>query len=209
MDGRISVLLADDHALVRKAFRRMLEDDPEIQVVGEAANGQEVVAMARALTPRVIVMDMAMPGLDGVQATREILNHNPEVAVLILSMYSGESYVSNALAAGARGYLLKNALEVDLARAVKALGKGQQVIGRGVVAASRAPEPKYERLTPREKQILELAAQGKTNIDIAGLLDVSENTVAVHRANIMAELDIHRTTDLILWAVKRGLVHLP
>ena len=209
MDGRISVLLADDHALVRKAFRRMLEDDPEIQVVGEAANGQEVVAMARALTPRVIVMDMAMPGLNGVQATREILNHNPEVAVLILSMYSGESYVSNALAAGARGYLLKNALEVDLARAVKELGKGQQVIGRGVVAASRAPEPKYERLTPREKQILELAAQGKTNIDIAGLLDVSENTVAVHRANIMAELDIHRTTDLILWAVKRGLVHLP
>ena len=117
--------------------------------------------------------------------------------------------MSNALAAGARGYLLKNALEVDLARAVKELGKGQQVIGRGVVAASRAPEPKYERLTPREKQILELAAQGKTNIDIAGLLDVSENTVAVHRANIMAELDIHRTTDLILWAVKRGLVHLP
>jgi len=202
------IVIADDHTMVREALRDAFRR-AGYEVVGEAANGQEAVAMARALTPRVIVMDMAMPGLNGVQATREILNHNPEVAVLILSMYSGESYVSNALAAGARGYLLKNALEVDLARAVKALGKGQQVIGRGVLAIARTPDPKYDRLTPLEKQILELAAQGKSNKAIATLLAVSENTVAVHRANIMAELDIHRTTDLILWAVKRGLVHLP
>jgi|SRR5580658_6083171 DNA-binding NarL/FixJ family response regulator len=207
--GAISVLLVDDHGLVRKGFRRILEDDPEILVVGEAANGQEAIRMARQLHPRVIVMDLAMPGLDGVQATREIVKHEPDAAVLILSMYSEENYVRNALDAGARGYLLKDALEVDLAGAIKALAAGQQVIGPGLLAASRAPDPQYDRLTPREKQILELAAQGKSNKTIAGLLHLSENTVAVHRANLMAELGIHRTTDLIVWAVKKGLVHLP
>jgi len=206
---KISVLLVDDHGLVRKGFRRILEDEPEIRVVGEAANGQEAIKLARQLNPRVIVMDMAMPGLDGVQATREIVKHEPDSAVLILSMYSEEHYVRNALDAGARGYLLKDALDVDLIGAVRALAAGQQIIGPGVLAASRVPDPQYDRLTPREKQILELAAQGKSNKTIAALLDLSENTVAVHRANLMAELGIHRTTDLILWASKKGLVHLP
>jgi DNA-binding NarL/FixJ family response regulator len=205
----ISVVLVDDHGLVRKGFRRILEDDPEIRVVGEAGNGQEAVTLARQLHPRVVVMDMAMPGLDGVQATREIVKYAPDSAVLILSMYSEEHYVRNALDAGARGYLLKDALDVDLVGAVRALAAGQQVIGPGVLAASRAPDPRYDRLTPREKQILELAAQGKSNKTIAALLDLSENTVAVHRANLMAELGIHRTTDLILWAAKKGLVRLP
>jgi DNA-binding NarL/FixJ family response regulator len=205
----ISVLLVDDHALVRKGFRRILEDDPEIRVVDEAANGQEAIRLARQLHPQVIVMDMAMPGLDGVQATREIVKHEPDIAVLILSMYSEENYVRNALDAGARGYLLKEALDVDLATAVKALAAGKQVIGPGVMPASRVPDPQYDRLTPRERQILELVAQGKSNKIIAGLLQLSENTVAVHRANLMAELGIHRTTDLIVWAAKKGLVHLP
>jgi DNA-binding NarL/FixJ family response regulator len=206
--SEISVLLVDDHALVRKGFRRILEDDPEVRVVGEAANGQEAIRLARQLHPRVIVMDMAMPGLDGVQATREIVKREPDIAVLILSMYSEENYVRNALDAGARGYLLKEALDVDLATAVKALAAGERVIGPGVMPAHREPDPQYEQLTPREKQILELAAQGKSNQTIAALLHLSENTVAVHRANLMAELGIHRTTDLIVWAVKRGLVHL-
>jgi two-component system response regulator NreC len=126
-----------------------------------------------------------------------------------VSMYSEENYVRNALDAGARGYLLKEALDVDLAGAVKAVAAGNQVIGPGVIHAKREPDPQYDRLTPREKQVLELAAQGKSNKIIAGLLHVSENTVAVHRANLMAELGIHRTTDLIVWAVKKGLVHLP
>ena len=207
--SQISVLLVDDHALVRKGFRRILEDDPEIRVVDEAANGEDAVRLARQLHPRVIVMDMAMPGLDGVQATREIVKHEPDAAVLILSMYSEENYVRHAFNAGARGYLLKEALDVDLAAAVKALAAGKRIVGPGVMPASRVPDPQYDRLTPREKQILELAAQGKSNKTIAGLLQLSENTVAVHRANIMAELGIHRTTDLILWAVKKGLVHLP
>jgi DNA-binding NarL/FixJ family response regulator len=207
--SKISVLLVDDHALVRKGFRRILEDDPEIQVVDEAANGQEAIRLARQLHPHVIVMDMAMPGLDGVQATREILKDKPDMAVLILSMYSEENYVRNALDAGARGYMLKEVLDVDLAAAVKALAAGKQVIGPGVMPGARAPDPQYDRLTPREKQILELAAQGKSNRVIAALLHLSENTVAVHRANLMAQLGIHRTTDLIVWAVKKGLVYLP
>ncbi len=206
--SEISVLLVDDHGLVRKGFRRILEDDPEIRVVDEAANGTVAIRLARQLHPQVIVMDMAMPGLDGVQATREIVKAQPDIAVLILSMYSEENYVRNALDAGARGYMLKEALDVDLAAAVKALAAGNQVIGPGVIPARREPDPQYERLTPREKQILELAAQGKSNKVIAALLHLSENTVAVHRANIMAELGIHRTTDLIVWAVKTGLVHL-
>jgi DNA-binding NarL/FixJ family response regulator len=207
--GEISVLLVDDHGLVRKGFRRILEDDPDIRVVDEAANGQEAIRLARLLHPQVIVMDMAMPGLDGVQATREIVKGQPDIAVLILSMYAEENYVRNALDAGVRGYLLKEALDVDLVNAVKAIAAGRQVIGPGLLAASRAPDPQYDRLTPREKQILELAAQGKSNKTIAALLHLSENTVAVHRASVMAELNIHRTTDLIVWAVKKGLVRLP
>ena len=175
--SEISVLLVDDHALVRKGFRRILEDDPEIRVVDEAGNGEDAIRLARELHPQVIVMDMAMPGLDGVQATREIVKHEPDTAVLILSMYSEENYVRNALDAGARGYLLKDALDVDLANAVKAVAAGKQVIGPGVMPASRAPDPKYDGLTPREKQILELAAQGKSNKTIAALLHLSENTV--------------------------------
>jgi DNA-binding NarL/FixJ family response regulator len=207
--SEISVLLVDDHGLVRKGFRRILEDDPDIRVVDEAPNGQEAIRLARELRPQVIVMDMAMPGLDGVQATREIVKDQPDIAVLILSMYSEEHYVRNALDAGARGYMLKAALDVDLTGAVKALAAGQQVIGPGVMAAARVSDPQYDSLTPREKQILELAAQGKSNQTIANLLHLSENTVAVHRANLMAELGIHRTTDLIVWAARKGLVRLP
>ncbi len=209
MSNEITVMLVDDHGLVRKGFRRMLEDDTGIRVVGEATNGQEAIKLAQELHPRVIVMDMAMPGLDGVQATREILKNLPETAILILSMYSEENYVRNALDAGARGYVLKEALDVDLAGAIKDLAAGKTVIGPGVLTPHREPDPDYERLTPREKQILELIAQGNSNKEIAGILNLSVNTVSVHRANLMSALGIHRTTELVVWAVKKGLVHLP
>ncbi len=209
MSNEITVMLVDDHGLVRKGFRRMLEDDPEIRVVGEATNGQEAIKLAQEVRPRVIVMDMAMPGLDGVQATREILKNLPETAVLILSMYSEENYVRNALDAGARGYLLKEALDVDLAGAIKDVAAGKTVIGPGVLAPHREPDPDYERLTPREKQILELIAKGNSNKEIAAILSLSVNTVSVHRANLMSALGIHRTTELVVWAVKKGLVQLP
>lgn len=208
MSNEITVLLVDDHNLVRKGFRRMLEDDPDISVVGEATNGQEAIKVAQELHPRVIVMDMAMPGLDGVQATREILKNLPDTAILILSMYSEENYVRNALDAGARGYVLKEALDVDLAGAIKDLAAGKTVIGPGVLTPHREPDPDYERLTPREKQILELIAKGNSNKEIAAILNLSVNTVSVHRANLMSALGIHRTTELVVWAVKKGLVQL-
>jgi DNA-binding NarL/FixJ family response regulator len=178
-------------------------------VVGEATNGQEAIKAAQEFHPRVVVMDMAMPGLDGVQATREILKNLPDTAILILSMYSEENYVRNALDAGARGYVLKEALDVDLAGAIKDLAAGKTVIGPGVLTPHRAPDPDYERLTPREKQILELIAKGNSNKEIAAILNLSVNTVSVHRANLMSALGIHRTTELVVWAVKKGLVQLP
>ena len=209
MATEITVILVDDHSLVRKGFRRMLEDDPEIKVVGEAGSGVEAIQLARELKPQVIVMDFAMPGLNGVQATMEILKHLPETAILILSMYSEDNYVRNALDAGARGYVLKNAMDVELAAAVKDVAAGKQVVGPGLLTSAPPPADNYDRLTPREKQILQLIAQGHSNKQIASLLGLSVNTVSVHRANLMEALGIHRTPELILYAVRRGLVSLP
>lgn len=205
----ITVLLADDHALVRKGFRRILEDDPELEVVGEACDGAEAVKLAARLAPQVIVMDMSMPGLNGTQACIEILRGQPKIAILILSMFSEENYVRNALEAGARGYILKNALDIDLAAAVKKLAAGQKVIGPGLISPAFEREKDAGKLTPREKQVLQLIAEGKSNKEIAALLDLSVNTVSVHRANIMDALGIHRTAELVLYAVSKGLVQLP
>jgi DNA-binding NarL/FixJ family response regulator len=198
----ITVLLADDHALVRRGFRRMLEDDPDISVVGEASSGSEAVELACIFRPQVIVMDYAMPGLDGVQATHEIRRQVPESAVLMLSMHSDENYIRNAIDAGARGYMLKNA-DIDLPAAVRAVASGQPI---GIPVPSRSPEDRYHELTPREKQILQLIAEGNSNKDIAHILSLSVNTVAVHRANLMDTLGIHRTAELVLYAIRRGLV---
>jgi DNA-binding NarL/FixJ family response regulator len=203
------VVLADDHALVRKGFRRMLEDDPSIRVVGEACDGSEAVALAKSMQPDVVVMDMAMPGLNGVQATIEITRQAPRVAVLMLSMYSEEAQVKNCLAAGARGYILKNAVDIDLGAAVKRVAAGQKVIGPQLLSGSAEPEESADKLTGRERQILQLIAEGKSNKEIAALLGLSVNTVSVHRANLMQALGIHRTAELVLYAVRKGLVHLP
>ena len=209
MSAEITVLLVDDHSLVRKGFRRILEDDPAIEVVGEACDGAEAVQLAQQFHPRVIVMDMAMPGLNGMQASIEILKVLPKTAILILSMYSEENYVRNALDAGARGYILKNAADIDLAAAVKKLAAGQKVIGPGLVSSMPREDEADGHLTPREKQVLQLIAEGKSNKEIAALLDLSVNTVSVHRANIMEALGIHRTAELVLYAVRKGLVQIP
>lgn len=209
MNEPITVLLVDDHALVRKGFRRMIEDDPDIQVVGEAGSGLEAVELVDALKPRVIVMDMAMPQMDGVQATREVLKRAPKTAILILSMYAQDSYVRNAFDAGALGYILKNADDVDLASAIKDVAIGKRVVDPGIVTAEREPDDAYDRLTQREKQILQLIAEGNSNKEIAALLKLSANTVAVHRANLMDALGVHRTAELVLYAVRKGLVRMP
>ncbi|MCC7157447.1 MAG: response regulator transcription factor [Bryobacterales bacterium] len=209
MDQPITVLLVDDHSLVRKGFRRMLEDDPDLQVVGEASGGPEAVNLATDLRPQVIVMDLAMPEMDGIQATTEILKKTPGVAIIILSMYSEDAYVRNAFSAGVRGYLLKNALEVDLPYAIKEVAAGRQFVAPGLQIPSSNTESDFDKLTQREKQVLQHIVQGRSNREIAGLLGLSVNTVSVHRANLMQALGIHRTADLVVYAIRKGLVTLP
>lgn len=209
MSEPIRVLLADDHSLVRKGFRRMLEDDPGIQVAGEAASGPAAVEAALELKPDVIVMDLAMPELDGIQATSEILKKLPETGILMLSMYSEEAYVRNAFAAGVRGYLLKNALEVDLPYAIKEVAAGRQVLAPGLTLPAHDPDNDFDKLTQRERQVLQFIVQGKSNREIAAILGLSVNTISVHRANLMQALGIHRTADLVVHAIKKGLVTLP
>lgn len=209
MAEKITVLLADDHSLVRRGFRRLLEDEADIEVVGEAGTGLEAIEMARALKPQVVVIDIGMPETGGIEATRAILKTAPDTGILILSMHEQESYVRSAFDAGARGYLLKNAHEVDLARAVRDVAAGRKVLGPGALAPPEGGESPGDLLTPRERQVLQLIAEGKSNKQIAYLLQVSVNTVAVHRANIMQTLKLHRTAELVLYAISRGLVHLP
>ena len=206
---RITVLLADDHSLVRRGFRRILEDDPEIVVVGEASGGDEAIELARRLAPQVIVMDLAMPGTTGLIATRQILSAAPATAVLILSMHAEETLVKQALAAGARGYILKSALDLDLATAVKRVAVGERVIDPGLLRSEMLKGERSDSLTAREIEVLQLICAGKSNREIAAVLDLSANTVAVHRANIMNRLGVHKTADLVRYAIRNGLVTLP
>ena len=202
----ITVLLVDDHSLVRRGFRRILEDDESLRVVGEASTGVEAIRLAQELKPKVIVMDLSMPELDGVQATKEILKHLPGTEVLILSMHSNDNYVRNALDAGAKGYILKNAIDVDLVGAVRAVAEGRRFMSAGLKYVAQERDDEIEKLTAREKQVLQLIAQGKSNKEIAALLELSVNTVSVHRANLMEKMNIHRTAELVLFAIRKGLV---
>ncbi len=203
---RITVLLADDHALVRRGFRRLLEDDAELAVVGEASNGEEAIALAASLKPHVIVMDAAMPGTSGLAAIKVILEQRPAARILMLSMHSEETLVQQALSAGACGYVLKNALDLDLAAAVKKVAAGEKVIDPAIVRAAVLPGERGRRLTPRELEVLQLICNGLSNKEIGVKLEVSVNTVAVHRANIMNALGVHKTAELVVYALQNGLV---
>jgi DNA-binding NarL/FixJ family response regulator len=205
---RITVLLADDHSLVRRGFRRLLEDDPSLIVVGEASDGEEAVRLAAHLQPRVVVMDCAMPGMSGLAATRQILRDAPGTAVLMLSMHSEDTLVRQALASGARGYILKNALDLDLASAVKRVAVGETVLDPGI-SHLETRKGDREGLTARELEVLQLICAGRSNREIAALLELSINTVAVHRANIMNELGVHKTAELVVYAIRHGLVPAP
>lgn len=209
MPDKISVLLVDDHALVRRGLRLILEDAADVAVVGEAGDGAAAVQLARELNPQVIVMDCAMPGMGGLAATRKILQESAEARILMLSMHSEDTLVRQALEAGARGYVLKNAVDLDLVAAVRKVAAGETVLDPQI---SRSEALKGERnagLTTRELEILQLLVDGKSAKQIAAQLGLSANTVAVHRANIMNALGIHKTAELVVYAIRKGLVNLP
>jgi DNA-binding NarL/FixJ family response regulator len=208
-EQRISVLLVDDHSLVRRGFRRLLEDEPDIQVVGEASDGEEAIKLARLLKPQVIVMDCALPGINGLQATRKILQFAPETLVLMLSMHTEDTWVRQALDAGARGYVLKNAMDLELGSAIRRIVKGETVIDGQLSTQETLKGERNSGLTPREVEILQLICDGKSNKEIAVQLGLSANTVAVHRANIMDALGIHKTAELVVYAIRNGLVNVP
>jgi DNA-binding NarL/FixJ family response regulator len=209
MPDKISVLLVDDHSLVRRGFRRILEDEPDIEVMGEAGDGAEAVRLAQELQPNVIVMDCAMPNMNGLQATRKILEKQPQTLVLMLSMHPEETLVRQALDAGARGYVLKNAVDLELGAAIRRVAAGETVLDSQLSRPSTLKGDRDHHLTPRELEILQMIVEGKSNKEIAAVLDLSANTVAVHRANIMDALGIHKTAELVVYAIRNGLVNLP
>ena len=207
MADKITVLLVDDHALVRRGFRRLLEDDSDLAVVGEGSTGDEAIQLAKELKPKVIVMDAAMPGTNGLAATRAIMASAPSSLILMLSMHAEETLVRQAMAAGARGYILKNALDLDLAAAVKRVAAGETVLDPALAQPAALAGERNKRLTPRELEVLQLICDGLSNKEIAEKLELSANTVAVHRANIMNTLGVHKTAELVVYALQNGLVN--
>jgi len=209
MQNKITVLLVDDHGLVRRGFRRMLEDEPDIEVIGEAGDGEESVKLAKKLRPRVVVMDCALPGMNGLEATRQIIGESPETSVLMLSMHSESTWVRQAIEAGARGYILKNAMDLELGPAIRKIAAGETVFDPKVEQKTTLRGERNTALTQRELEVLQMIVDGKSNKEIAIALDLSANTVAVHRANIMNTLGIHKTAELVVYAIRAGLVIVP
>src|SRR6266702_8043715 len=209
MPNKISVLLVDDHSLVRRGFRRMLEDEPDIMVAGEAGDGEEAIRLSEKLRPRVILMDCALPGMSGLDATRRILEKLPDTVVLMLSMHPEDTLVRQALQAGARGYILKNAVDLELGAAIRRVAAGETVLDSQLERPAALKGERSSGLTQRELEILQMIVAGKSAKEIASALDLSVNTVSVHRANIMDALGIHKTAELVTYAIRNGLVNLP
>ena len=209
MAKKITVLLVDDHSLVRRGFRRMLEDEPDMDVVGEAGDGEAAIQQARNLHPRVVVMDCALPGMNGLDATRQIIETSPDVSVLMLSMHSETTWVRQAIEAGAKGYILKNAMDLELGPAIRKVAAGETVFDPQVQQHSVLKGERKSGLTHRELEVLQMIVDGKSNKEIASALELSANTVAVHRANIMNTLGIHKTAELVVYAIRSGLVNVP
>jgi DNA-binding NarL/FixJ family response regulator len=208
MEPKISVVLVDDHDLVRRGFRRLLEDAPDIHVAGEASSGAEAIALARRVRPQVIVMDCALPGLNGLAATTQILELLPNTFVLMLSMHSEDTWVRKALDAGARGYILKNARDLNLVSAVRRVAAGELVLDPQLSPPANLKGERDHGLTERELEILQLIVDGKSNKEIAAQLKLSANTVSVHRANMMRALGLHNTAELVSYAIRSGLVNI-
>ncbi len=212
----IRILLADDHTVVRKGLRLLLETQAGFSVIADAADGREAVALAEKLAPDVVVMDVAMPTLNGIEAARQITARQPQTAVVFLSMHSDEAYVLKALKAGARAYLLKDSAEYDLINAIKAVSEGKAFFSPAISKMlvedymrqmqERAVEDSYELLTTREREVLQLLAEGKNNKEVATVLNLSLYTVETHRSNIFQKLNLHSGAELILYAVRKGVI---
>jgi len=209
MEKKITVLLVDDHSLVRRGFRRLLEDEPDMEVVGEAGDGEESIRLAKELHPQVVVMDCALPGMNGLQATRKIVEDSPETFVLMLSMHTESTWVRQAVEAGDKGYVLKDALDLELGAAIRKIAAGETVFDPKVAQRSALKGERNAALTQRELEVLQMIVDGKSNKEIAAVLDLSANTVAVHRANIMNTLGIHKAAELVVYAIRAGLVNVP
>ncbi|HEX8879806.1 MAG TPA: response regulator transcription factor, partial [Candidatus Acidoferrum sp.] len=211
---KIRILLADDHQLMRSGLRLLIEQQPDLTVVGEAADGREAVALAKSLRPDVAVMDISMPNLNGIEAAHQITQSHVELAVIVLSMHPDESYVLRALKAGAKGYLLKDSAESDLITAVRAVARGKSFFSPAVSKVllddyirklkRSGAEDAYDLLTPREREVLQLVAEGKSNKEVANLLNLSVYTVETHRSNIMQKLNLKGVPELTLYAVRKG-----
>ena len=213
---QIRILLADDHNVVRRGLRLLLESQPDFEVVGEAADGRQAVEQAEAATPDVVVLDVAMPNLSGIEAAQRIIAARPQTAVVVLSMHSDEGYVLRALKAGAKGYLLKDSAEGDLIDAIKTVSQGKTFFSPEISKMlvedyvreirARGIEDSYELLTTREREILQLLAEGKSNKEVAGQLNLSLYTVETHRRNLQDKLNLHSFAELILYAVRKRVI---
>ena len=208
---RIRILLADDHAVVRRGFQMILAEQSDMEIVGEAANGREALELAAKLKPDVVVMDVAMPELNGIEATRRMAENAPHARVLALSMHKDSVYVREILRAGARGYLLKDSVAADLVSAVRAVASGEGYLSPAVSDAvlddyRRHVTNPIDLLTGREREVLQMLAEGKTNKEIAGILNLSVYTVDAHRGRIMEKLNLHSITELVRFAVRNGLI---
>ena len=214
--GKLRLLLADDHALLRLGLKKILEERPEWQVVAEAGDGRTAVRQTLTLTPDVVILDIGMPLLNGIEATRQIIRRLPNVGVLILSMHADEAYISQALRAGARGYLLKDSAGTELIRAVSAVAAGKSFFSPAVAKvmlddyvqrlSDKGVDDRYELLSEREREILQLVAEGHSSKSVAELLSISPATVETHRAHILQKLDVHSTAELVLFAVRRRII---
>ena len=214
--ARIRILLADDHTIVRQGLRKMLEEQPEWEVVAEAGDGREAVRLAEQHKPDVAIVDVAMPLLNGIEATRQITKRATGTRVLVLSMHADDAYVIQILQAGATGYLLKDSADVDLIQAVTAVARGKSFFSPAIARvmlddyvrqlAEKGVTDRYETLSEREREIFQLIAEGKANKEIAALLSISPSTVETHRARIMEKLDLHSAAEIVLYAVRRGVI---
>jgi DNA-binding NarL/FixJ family response regulator len=213
---KLRILLADDHIVMRTGLRALLERQPNLEVVGESENGRETVALAASLRPDVVVMDVGMPVLNGIEATQMIVTQCPTIAVVILSMHADESYVMRALKAGARGYLLKDSAAADLIGAIQAISQGKSFFSPKVsrilaedyvrVLKQKGAVDTYDLLTSREREILQLLAEGKANKEVATALNISPYTVETHRGHILQKLNLHNSAELVLYAVRKGII---